>query len=140
LLLNNQQFEQYLIYVLAEYDDGWVLKKEILDCLEVELKGSKTALFSKYISLLKNYKVESKGHINNPSPWNVILENKETENAFYKLMDKIDNINLDKLALVTSLYYENGDFRKKLENYLNESARLDYVNYDETNIKYKGLK
>lgn len=96
--------------------------------LKVPLFGySADGEYEKFISLLEENYVGSRGHVNNQKGFSIITE--EASKEFYVLKAKLNPFDLNRLVQVTVDYYRNTEYAKKLAGYLAEIAIYDYKSH-----------
>lgn len=93
--------------------------------LKVPLFGySADGEYEKFIALLEENYIGSRGHVNNQKAFSIISE--EAAKEFYTLKAKINPFDINRLVQVTVDYYRNTEYAKKLAGYLAEIAIYDY--------------
>jgi hypothetical protein len=115
-------YEKFQVFQIALCETDVETKKTKL---KVPLIGfSKSGEFEKFIELLEDRYVTSRGHVNLTRDFSIFDTADEEE--FYNLKSKIKNFDINRLADVTATYYRTAEYATKLTAYLKITAYADY--------------
>ena len=121
--LESENYDILMRVVLCDFDGSWTLKQEIplfYDIPnEVVEKKEEKSLFKEFMDKLLKSGLTGKGHPDNLKQYTVISKAKEVKEEFENLYNR-KKIDLSKLVLVISNYYETTEYAKKLDKVLSE--------------------
>ena len=99
--------------------------------LKVPLMGVDTSDYSEFLLYLSMYHVTSTGHLNNKTKFSIFSMGDVDKKAYRYAKEGIGKgFNPERMAMVTSNYYENVEFPSKLSNFLgSQNAIQAYKDY-----------